>query len=152
MQLLMSWLNLMLDGIMASGSSYSAVSSRFCPLLTIRRTGDDAVIPTTREVGLDETYQISLIALTSIYSLQSTQDFVVKEQLVAVLYRPSPDPVRSVSGERIAPNRCSRIATLPFFVIGCGCGLTLALKAVLLTRNRLNSSVSGYIAKERGFS
>jgi hypothetical protein len=58
--------------------------------MTIRRTGDDAVIPTTREVGLDETYQINLIALTSIYSLQSTQDFVVKEQLVAVLYRPSP--------------------------------------------------------------
>ena len=28
-------------------------------------------------------------------------------QLVAVLYHPSPDLVRSVSDERIAPNRCT---------------------------------------------
>jgi hypothetical protein len=61
--------------------------------------------------------ECGIIASTSIYSLQSTQDFVVKEQLVPVLYRPSPGLVRSVSGERIAPSGCSRIATATFFNI-----------------------------------
>ena len=40
--------------------------------MTIRRTGDDAVSRTTLAVGLDETYQISLIPPTSIYSYQRT--------------------------------------------------------------------------------
>ena len=47
-----------------------------------------------------------------------------------------------VSGERVAPNHSSRIATLPFLEIGCASGDTLALKLTLLARNRLNSSVS----------
>ena len=44
-----------LDGITTSGSPYSAFSSRFCPLITSRRVGDDAVTRTTSGVGLDDT-------------------------------------------------------------------------------------------------
>jgi hypothetical protein len=58
----------LLDGITTSGSLYSAVSSRFNRLRTSRPVGDDAVSRTTSAVGLAETYQISLIAPTSIYS------------------------------------------------------------------------------------
>jgi len=34
---------------------------------------------------------------------------------------------------------CTRIATLRFLEIGCACGVTLAPKVSLLTRNRVNS-------------
>ena len=47
--------------------------------------------------------QLDLMSLTRVVSSHQHQSTVVKEQLVAVLYRPSPDPVRSVSGERVAP-------------------------------------------------
>ncbi len=88
-----------------SGSSLSAVSSRFSRLRTSHPGGDDAVSRTISAVGLDETDQISLIAPTSIYSLQSTQDFVIKGQWSIVLCRPSPGPEGPVSNERIAPSR-----------------------------------------------
>ncbi len=32
----------------------------------------------------------------------------------------------------------TRIAILRFFEIGCACGVTLALKAIFLARNRVN--------------
>ena len=57
-----------LDRITMSGSPYAAVSARFCRLITSRATGDDAVTRTTAGVGLDETYQMSLIAPTSVYN------------------------------------------------------------------------------------
>ncbi|MCB9107390.1 MAG: hypothetical protein H6633_24510 [Anaerolineales bacterium] len=48
----------LLNGAIASGSPSSVVSSRFCPLLTSRQTGDDAVSRTISAVGLDEVPQI----------------------------------------------------------------------------------------------
>lgn len=56
----------LLDGITTSGSSYSAVSSRFNRLRTSRPVGDDALSRTTSAVGLVEIYQINLNAPTSI--------------------------------------------------------------------------------------
>ena len=44
-------------------------------------------------------------------------------------------------GSKRQKRRVAKLIPFRFFVIGCGCGLTLALKAVLLTRNRLNSNV-----------
>jgi hypothetical protein len=35
-----------------------------------------------------------------------------------------------------------RIATRPFFEVGCACGVNLALKVVALARQRLNAGVS----------
>ena len=46
----------LLDGMGMSGSSLSAVSSRFSRLRTSRSGGDDAVSRTTSAVGLDDTY------------------------------------------------------------------------------------------------
>jgi len=85
----------LLDGIMASGSSYFAVSSRFCPLMTIRRTGDDAVAEPLR--------QLDLMRLTRLVSSHQHQSTVIKGQWSVVLCHPSPDLRRSVSDERIAP-------------------------------------------------
>jgi hypothetical protein len=45
----------LLDGITKSGSSYSAVSSRFSRLRTSRPGGDDAVSLTIEAVELDDT-------------------------------------------------------------------------------------------------
>ena len=44
----------LLDGITASGSHCSAFSARFCPLITSRGAGADAVTRTTAGVGLDD--------------------------------------------------------------------------------------------------
>ena len=87
-----------------SGSSLSAVSSRFCLLRTSRRAGDDAVTRTTAGVGLDDTIEVSS------HQHQST---IVKEQ--CAFFAAHPPSSRTVSGERIAPIRCSRLATLAFF-------------------------------------
>ena len=86
-------------GLRMSGSPYSAFSSRFCPLITSRQAGDDAVSRTISAVGLDEAYQISLIAPTSIYSY--------KGQWLGVPCRPSPVSVDTVSDERVAPKPCT---------------------------------------------
>jgi len=53
--------------------------------------------------------------LTRLVSSHQHQSTVVKEQWSVALCRPSPDLERSVSGERIAPNQCTRIATARFF-------------------------------------
>jgi len=49
-----------------------------------------------------------IIAPTSIYSY--------KRQWLVVFCRPSPDLVRSVSDERIAPNQSTRIANVRFYI------------------------------------
>jgi hypothetical protein len=92
-----------LDGITMSGSPYSAVSSRFCLLITSRQTGDDAVTRTTAGVGLDDT------------KLSSHQHRirVIKEQ--PAFFAAHPPSKRTVSGERIAPIRCTRLATAAIF-------------------------------------
>ena len=82
-----------------SGSPYSAVSSRFCPLRTSRQAGDDTVTRTTTGVGLDDTRRVSS------HQHQST---IVKEQ--PAFFAAQPPSKRTVSGERIAPIRCSRLA------------------------------------------
>ena len=48
----------LLDGIITSGSQFSAFSSRFSRLRTSRPGGDDAVTYTILGVGLDEPYRM----------------------------------------------------------------------------------------------
>jgi hypothetical protein len=54
---------------------------------------------------------------------------------------PSPGLLGLVSGERIAPNQCTRIAKLRLIEAGWACGDALALKGASLARNRVISSV-----------
>ena len=82
--------------------------------------------------------QLDLMSLTRLVSSHQHQSTVVKEQLVAVLYRQSQDPVRSVSGERIAPNRSYRIATLAFIEVDCACKIILTVRLFSPARNRHN--------------
>ncbi|MBI1877894.1 MAG: hypothetical protein HYR94_06650 [Chloroflexi bacterium] len=89
----------LLDGITMSGSPYSAFSSRFCLLRTSRQAGDEAVTRTTAGVGLDDTREY-----------QHTNIELELSKNKGVLCRPSPGH-KLVSGERIAPSACSRIAT-----------------------------------------
>ncbi len=41
--------------------------------------------------------------------------------------------------------QCSRIATLPFFEVGCACEVGFGLKVVLPARNRLIGSVGWFL-------
>ena len=69
-----------------------------------RRAGDDAVTRTTAGVGLDDTIEVSS---------HQHQFTVIKEQ--SAFFVAQPPSRRTVSDERIAPNRCSRIANLGFY-------------------------------------
>jgi len=94
-----------------------------------RPGGAEAVSRTISAVGLDDTCQMQY------------QSEVVKEQGLVVLYHPSPVPISTVSGERVAPNRCSRIAKQRLIENDWAYGGALASKVTLLTRNRVISSV-----------
>jgi hypothetical protein len=109
----------LLDGITTSGSLYSAVSSRFSRLRTSRPGGDEAVSRTISAVGLDEITQLGY------HRTNITLQLLKNSQ--PVLYRPAPDLERSVSGERVAPNQCTRIAKRRFYN-----GYTLANKWVIV--------------------
>ena len=82
----------LLDGIITSGSPYSAFSSRFCPLRTSRRAGDDAVTRTTAGVGLDDTKE---------YHRTNIELELSKNKMRSLPPIPRSKPV---SGERIAPS------------------------------------------------
>ncbi|HEX9925420.1 MAG TPA: hypothetical protein VGD99_22380, partial [Anaerolineae bacterium] len=77
-----------------------------------------AVSLTIEAVGLDDTCQMGY-HLTNI-NLQLSKS---KNSLP-----PISRPRRSVSGERIAPNQCTRIAKQRLIEIGWACGVTLASK------------------------
>ena len=72
--------------------------------MTSRQAGADTVTRTTSGVGLDDTIEVSS---------HQHQSVVVKER--RAFFAAQPPSLRTVSGERVAPNRCTRLATLAFF-------------------------------------
>ncbi|MCL4301989.1 MAG: hypothetical protein KJ077_40210 [Anaerolineae bacterium] len=93
----------LLDGIITSGSSYSAFLSRFSWLRTSRSGGDNVVSRTTSAVGLDD---------TDVYHRTNISLHLSKNNGRSLPPIPRPKPV---SGERIAPIRCSRPPTARIF-------------------------------------